>query len=369
LNSIGIFKGSPTGFLCILVDVLNSINVKDELRFAIVGTGSIAGHFIKSIKEIDGCTVSALCSSSESRAKEAFERFQIKTYSNLTSLLEEEDVDIVCICTASGFHLDPALQAARAGKHILCEKPLEINVQRVDQMIAVCEENSVKLGCIFQNRFSEDFIRTHDAVKSGILGKLVAINAAVPWYRDHDYYGKSAWRGTLLGDGGGALINQGIHTVDLFQFVGGNITEVQGLVRTMAHDIEGEDLAQAMVVFENGALGQIQASTAMWPGYPERLEIYGEKGSIILEAGTISQWNIIGIPPYEKPENNAKASGSSDPMAISHQLHRQQISDFAEAVRKDTSPKVDGQEGRKSVALIEAIYQSSKSGEKISLLL
>ena len=226
----------------------------DDLKFAIVGTGSIAGHFIKSIQELDGCSIVALCSSSEKRASEASEKFNIEAYHNFDALLGEENVDIVCICTASGFHLEPALKAAEAKKHVLCEKPLEINVERVDLMIKACQEHNVKLGCIFQNRFSSDFQKAREAVSSGTLGKLVAINAMVPWYRDHDYYANSNWRGTLLGDGGGALINQGIHTVDLFQLMGGDIKGVQGLVRTMTHDIEGEDLAMAMVEFESGRL-------------------------------------------------------------------------------------------------------------------
>ncbi len=339
----------------------------DLLNFAIIGTGSIAGHFVKSISEIEGADVSAVLSSSPERADAAGKRFNIEAFSDFDKLLDEVDIDVVCICTASGNHLEPTLKSAAAGKHVLCEKPLEINTSRIDKMVRACEKGGVKLGCIFQNRFSKDFIKLQQCMEDGTLGKLVAVNAYIPWYRSDEYYGDSHWRGTLKGDGGGALINQGIHTVDLFQFIGGGISQVQGIVRTMTHDIEGEDLALANVVFESGALGQILASTAMWPGYPERLEVYGAKGSIILEAGEIKNWNIQGVPAFEKTETKSGNTGSSDPMAISHHLHRRQIEDFIWAVKNDNVPSVDGHEGRKPVALIEAIYQSSRTGEPVFL--
>jgi predicted dehydrogenase len=338
--------------------------MSQTLHFAIVGTGSIAGHFIKSIQEIDGCEVTALCSSNEDRARAAQERFGIIAYSDLTGLLEKEEVDIVCICTASGLHLQPALTAANAGKHVLCEKPLEINTQRVDQMIQACANNQVKLGGIFQNRYSDDFVKLQQVVESGLLGKMVAINAMIPWYRSDSYYGDSQWRGTLEGDGGGALINQGIHTVDLFHLLGGPVSEVFGKVLTTTHDIEGEDLAMAIVTFKSGLIGQIQASTSMWPGYPERLEVFGEKGSIILEGGTISHFNVQGLE-RKTAASSASSSGSSNPMAISHQLHRKQIMNFATAVRSNTQPAVDGLEGRKAVALIEGIYRSSRLNQPV----
>ncbi len=346
---------------------LKSEKMPQNLNFAIVGTGSIAGHFIKSIAEIGDCTVTALCSSNASRAKTAEEKFGIITYYDLPELLEQENVDIVCICTASGHHLESARQAAIAGKHVLCEKPLEITTARVDQMISICEQNKVKLGCIFQNRFSDDFNRLRKAVESGVLGKLVALNALIPWYRSDSYYGDSQWRGTLSGDGGGALINQGIHTVDLFQLLGGDIREVYGQIRTMTHTIEGEDLAMAIVTFSEGTLGMIQASTSMWPGYPERLEVYGEKGSAILEGGHLAHFKVQGLDNIDRESGKTGASGSSDPMAISHELHRKQILDFATAVRESRLPQVDGWEGRKSVQLIEAIYQSSALNKPVKL--
>lgn len=330
-----------------------------ELQFAIVGTGSIAGHFIKSINEIEGCSISALCSSNEERAKAAQNKYNIRSFTNLEQLLKQMPADILCICTASGNHLEPALQGAKAGKHILCEKPLEINTERVDRMIDTCRSHGVLLGCIFQNRYSSDFIRLQKTVSAGLLGKLVAINAIIPWYRSDSYYGDSNWRGTLDGDGGGALINQGIHTVDLFQSIGGPVKEVFGKVQTTTHAIEGEDLAMAIVTFASGLAGHILASTSMWPGYPERLEVYGEKGSIILEGGYIKHFNVQGLEHEDAAASTPGASGSSDPMAISHQLHKRQIQDFAAAVLAKGKPQVDGYEGRKSVSIIEAIYRSS----------
>lgn len=338
-----------------------------DLKFAIVGTGAIAGHFIRSIQEIEGCAITALCSSDPQRALQAEAKYGIPGYSDLEALLAKEEVDIVCVCTASGHHLEPALIAAKAGKHVLCEKPLEITPARVDRMIKSCADNEVLLGCIFQNRFSPDFMRLQQVVEAGWLGKLVALNAVIPWYRDDQYYGKSTWRGTLEGDGGGALINQGIHTVDLFQVIGGPVREVFGRIQTTTHAIEGEDLAMAIVTFTSGLLGHIQASTSMWPGYPERLEVYGEKGSIILESGSILHFNVQGMESGPSGMK-ASASGSSDPMAISHELHKRQIRDFATAVLNGSSPRVGGEEGRKAVAIIEAIYRSSRENAPVTLL-
>lgn len=334
---------------------------------AIVGTGSISHHFAKSIHDLGNATLVAVCSSSPERARMAEESFGVTAYHSLPDLLASEAVDVVCVCTESGNHLEPTVLAAQAGKHVICEKPLEVSAARAQQMIDVCRENNVKLGCIFQNRYSEDFQLLQGAVRSGMLGKLLVGNAYVKWFRDDDYYAGSKWRGTLEGDGGAALINQGIHTVDLLLAIMGAPTEVYAKVRTMTHDIEGEDVAIAMLSFKNGALGTIEASTSMWPGYPERLEIFGEKGSAILEGGEITEWNIQGVVNKPSEKTRSTSSGSSDPMAISYVLHRTQIGEILESIEKGEEPVVNGEEGMRAVELIRAVYTSSRDGKAVRL--
>lgn len=339
---------------------------KKTLGFGIIGTGAIAAHHAKSIQELENCQLVAVCSSSPSRAEEASAKFDVTAYSSIDELLAREDINVVSICTESGNHLEPAMAAARAGKHVITEKPLEVTLDRADQLIAVCRSEGVKLGCIFQNRFKPGYLRLKEAVEQGLLGKLLLANAYIKWYRDPSYYSSSAWKGTLSGDGGAALINQGIHTIDLLLDIMQEVESVFGQVKTVVHNIEGEDLGVALLKFKNGALGTIEGGTSLYPGYPERLELFGENGSIILEGGEIAAWNIKGM---EKPEDQPRAaqSGSSDPMAIDFRLHMMQINDMVEAILENREPIVNGESARKSLALIQAIYQSSKENSMILL--
>ncbi len=339
----------------------------DHFNIAIVGTGSIAGHFYKSIVDLPNASVVGMCSSSADRAAAAQEKYGVPVYHDLENLLAREEVDVVCICTASGQHLEPALVAAQQGKHIICEKPLEVTSQRAQQIIDACREHHVVLAGIFQNRYSKDYQDLKSAVDAGMLGKLLVGNAYIKWYRDDAYYASSPWRGTLKGDGGAAFINQGIHTIDLLLHIMGEVDSVYAKTRTMTHDIEGEDVGIALLEFESGALGAIQASTSMWPGYPERLEIFGEKGSVIMEGGKITAWNIQGVVNKTADSSSGTPSGSSDPMAISYHLHRKQIGEILDNIRTGTTPKVDGAEAVKALGLIKAIYRSSAEGKAVQI--
>lgn len=340
---------------------------KKKFGFGIIGTGAIAGHHAACIQALEDGELIAVCSSSEKRADAAREKFGVPAYSNYDEMLKRADIDIVCICTHSGNHLAPALAAAYAGKHVICEKPLEINLERADQMIRACRVMGVKLACIFQNRFSADYLQLKAAVKAGKLGKLLLGNAYIKWFRNESYYRDSPWKGTIKGDGGAALINQGIHTIDLLLDIMGDVESVTAKVRTVKHTIEGEDLGLALLSFSSGALGAIQASTALYPGYPERLEVFGEKGSVILEGGYITAWHIEGEAEPEKAGQKEKDTGASDPMAISTERHQQQFIDMIDAIREGREPVVNGEEGRRSLALIRAIYDSSKKGKEVDL--
>jgi UDP-N-acetyl-2-amino-2-deoxyglucuronate dehydrogenase len=337
------------------------------LGFGIIGTGAIAAHHAASTKELPNCALKAVCSSSAARAEEASVRFGVTAYSSVSELVAREDIDVVAICTESGNHLEPALAAAKAGKHVLIEKPLEVSLERADKLIAGCRSAGVKLGVIFQNRYKPGYIRLKEAVSQGRLGKLLLGNAYIKWYRDEAYYSSSSWKGTLKGDGGAAFINQGIHTIDLLLDIMQEVESVYAKVKTTVHTIEGEDLGVALLNFKSGAMGTIEGGTSLYPGYPERLEVFGEKGSIILEGGEIAHWNIKREESALTPRQSGKSSGSSDPMAVDYKLHMAQINDMVNAIIENREPLVNGETARKSLALILAIYQSSKENKLIQL--
>ncbi|MFC4871597.1 Gfo/Idh/MocA family protein [Negadavirga shengliensis] len=337
---------------------------KRTLGFGIIGTGAIAGMHAAAVEACEGSQLVAVCSSSAERAKMAEEKFKVPADYEINSFLQREDLHVVCICTHSGNHLEPALEAARAGKHILLEKPIEVSVERADSLIRACREHGVKLGVIFQNRLKPGYLQLKDAVRAGKIGKLLMGTAAINWYRDPSYYSSSHWKGTLQGDGGAALINQGVHTIDLLLDIMGDAEAVYGQVKTMVHDIEGEDLGAAVVNFKNGALGTITGGTALYPGNPERLEVYGDKGNIILEAGKIVVWNVQG-EDHTVPSSDVGGSGASDPMAIDFKLHQGQVQDMVEAIWEDREPMVTGEDARRSLELILGIYRSSKENQKV----
>ena len=336
----------------------------ERIGFGIIGLSGISGIHIKAIQNMDNAYVAAVYSRDAQKIRNVSSTSKVDGFQEIQALLNHPEIDAVTICTASGYHLSHALRAARAGKHIFCEKPLEITIERGQEMIDACNQHGVKLACVFQNRFRPDYIKLQEAVNSGILGKVIHGNAIIPWYRDSLYYANSDWKGTLLGDGGGALINQGIHTIDLLQLLFGPIESVWGSVRTALHSIEGEDLGNAYVSFKDGSSATIQASTAFWPGYPERLEVYGTNGSIIYEGGFIKEWNVKGVK-MKLDKKEADDHDASDPNLVDASLHQSQLEDFVKAIQEDREPIVNGEEGLKSIRIIQAIYESSRSGKVI----
>lgn len=337
-----------------------------KINIGIIGTGSIVHTYKKCIDELEAAQLVALYTKSANRKESAEKEFGVPVFSTMDEFLQN-DIHLVCVCNESGRHGEAIKAAARAGKHILSEKPLETTPNKIDEVIALCNTQGVKLGCTLQNRCSPDFERVVEAVHSGKLGKLVMGNAHINWYRNENYYADSDWKGTLEFDGGAAFINQGIHTIDLLLHLMGPVESVFGKVATLVHDIEGEDVGAGILNFENGAIGTLTAGTALYPGYPERLEIYGEKGSILMEGGSIKAWNIKDASAPTITEAGNGGSGAADPTAIGHQNHKSVIADMIAAIRNDRPPMVDGAEARKAVAVIHAIYESSRQGKSISL--
>lgn len=337
------------------------------LGIGIIGTGSIVNTYIKCIEELEGCELIALCTTSSVRAQEAENVFGVPVFDDLHEFLKNPKIDLVCVCNKSGLHGEATINAARAGKHVLCEKPLEVSTEKIDEIIQVCKDNNAILGCVFQNRCGSDYKAVEEVLEKGLLGKLLLANAHINWYRSKEYYTNNPWRGTLQFDGGAALMNQGIHTIDLLLNLMGAVKSVFGNMKTLIHDIEGEDLGAGILNFENGATGMISASTALFPGHPERLEIYGEKGSILMEAGKIVQWNVAQVQAPASMTKSQGSSGAADPTSIGHGNHKLVLEDMIGAIEENRKPMVDGNEARNAVEVITALYRSSKE-ERIIML-
>lgn len=342
---------------------------------AIAGAGAIAAVHAEAIRHIEGARLVAVWSRTAARAEQFAAKFGCAVEPTLERLAGRDDVDAVIVTTASGYHLEPALAAARAGKHILVEKPLEVTTERCDAMIAAAREAGVRLGCIFQSRFAPANRHVYEAAKSGAFGRLVLGDAYIKWHRPQSYYDQGAWRGTWRFDGGGALMNQGIHQVDLLQWIMGPVTWVAAQTGTLAREgIEVEDTAAAVLRFASGAIGVIEATTSLYPGYPKRLEIHGAEGGAVVVDDNLVAWTAKGATPEENQKvlerfGGGERSGTfADPMALSFRRHQAQIEEFIRAATEGAPLTVDGAEGRKAVAIIEAIYRSARTGEPVTEL-
>jgi predicted dehydrogenase len=344
--------------------------------FAIVGCGMIAGFHLKALAEIEGAHVVAVVDS----VPAALERFasanklKCGLYNSLGPALERRDVDIVIVSTPSGAHLESAVAAAEAGKHVVVEKPLEVTLERCDRIIEACDRNKVKLCTIFPSRFADANVVLKQAVDAGRFGRLTLGETTCKWWRPQSYYDQGGWRGTKALDGGGALMNQAIHNVDLLMWMMGQPTQVSGSIATLAHErIEVEDTAAAWLRFRNGALGVIQATTSVWPGLPKTIAVHGDRGTVVIEQEDLLRWEFNPEGPHDKAirerfaQKTGASGGSSNPAAISHVYHARQLADFVQAIQAGRQPLVDGREGRRAVEVILAIYQSDATGRPVEI--
>ena len=341
--------------------------------WAIIGCGMIAKFHAKAIAELNGSKLVACHSRSVDKANEFAAEFGGTVYDDLRTMLANPAVDIVTICTPSGAHLEPGLEAAKAGKHVLVEKPLEVTIARCDKLIAACSKAGVQLGTIFPSRFHKSAQLMKSAAEQGRFGTVSLAAAYVKWFRTQAYYDSGKWRGTWELDGGGALMNQAIHSVDLLLWLMGPVKSVSAMTALRAHErIEVEDAANAILEFESGALGTIEATTAAYPGALKRIEIAGSLGSAILEEEAIKQWSFSktiksDAKILEQMTTNVTGGGAADPTAIGHKAHRDLFANFLQGIKKGLPCSIDGLEGRKSVELITAIYQSANRGTRIRL--
>lgn len=339
----------------------------NEIGFGIVGGGMIGAVQAAAIGEINGARLLAVCGRDEGRTAEFAAKFAVTAYTDYEKFLAHPGVQIVNICTPSGTHAELGVAAARTGKHVLVEKPIEINLARADALIAACDEAGVKLGVIFQSRFLPAVQQLKQALDENRLGRLVMGDAYVKWYRAPEYYALGSWHGTLRLDGGGALINQAIHTIDLLRWMMGPVGEVAAMKSALRYPhIEAEDTLVGTLRFQNGALGVIQAATSIKPGFKRRLEISGELGTVILDGDAISVWAIDGEEDAAR-EAEQITDGSANPAAISNAGHQRQIEDMMQAVIADRAPLIDGREGRKSLELVTALYAAATLGQAVKL--
>lgn len=342
------------------------------LGFGIVGLGMIANFHAQAISQLTGARLVGAYSRNAAKTREfAAKHGAPVAAASLDELLARDDIHVICITTPSGAHLEPSVAAARAGKHLVIEKPLEVDTAKTDRILAAAQQAGVHIAPIFQGRFGDGARTVKAALDAGRLGRLVLASNYVKWHRTAQYY--TAPRGTLANDGGGTVINQAIHGLDLLQWFAGMPAEVFAWSTRRVHTgIEVEDTACAALKFADGALGAFESSTALWPGWSRRHELCGEHGSIVLEDDRIVRWEFREARPEDDAiraagQANALGSGASNPSAISVEGHRRQLQDLVDALREGRAPLLDGPEGRKAVAFVEAIYTSAARGTPVKL--
>ena len=342
-----------------------------SIRFAIIGAGMISELHAKVISEMDDAQVVAVYSRDLERARNLTDKYGGDPTTDFDGLIARDDVDAVSVCTASGEHALYGIPAAEAGKHVMVEKPIDISLDKADALISACEQNGVKLGVIFLLRFLDLSQEVKKALDDGVLGKLVMADCYMKFYRPQEYYDNSRWKGTIALDGGGALINQGVHGLDLLLYLAGDIASVQAYTSVLAHEnIEVEDTCVAAVKYTNGALGVIQATTSVHPDFQQRIELHGTEGTIIVE-GTedlwIEHWETFKEGKRETESKTIEVSGAHAVLEEGGEGHQRQFEDFIVAIREGKEPLVNGQEGRRSLAVVRAVYNSAQSSKEVEV--
>ncbi len=343
--------------------------------FGIIGAGMIASVHARALREIPGTSLVGVYSTTLQKREAFASKESCRAFNSLEEMLADPAIDIVCICTPSGAHQDPALACIAAGKHCLIEKPLEVTLEKCDRIIAAADAKGVKVGVVFPSRFYEQAMQLKKAVEASKFGDIVLGDAYVKWHRSEAYYKSNAWRGTWELDGGGALMNQGIHSVDLLQWYMGPVKRVQAFRANRRHkEIAVEDTVVASLEFENGALGNITCSTAIFPGELKRIEINGTTGTAVLQESNLIRWELQemtaadeAIRELSQQSGLSHGGGASNPADISFKGHQLQIEDLIHAINTNETPLVDGREGRKAVEIVLAVYQSAATGQPVEL--
>lgn len=346
------------------------------IRLGIAGCGAIYPTHADAMQNLEGARLAAVYDVDYAKACAAGERYGVVAAKTWAGFLAE--VDAVSVCTPSGLHAKVGLAAARAGKHVVVEKPIDVGLAPARRLVEGCRAAGVKLTVISQHRFSRAVRRLRDTAEVGDLGDLLEGDAYIKWYRTQQYYDSGDWRGTWKLDGGGCLMNQGVHYVDMIQWIMGGVRAVQAQVRTAAHRIEVEDVATALVEYRNGAIGVIQGSTSFYPGFAERLEVHGRHGSVVLEGDRVKVWRVdperasLGkygdgvmqqpTPSLHLASESPETALADDPTAAWGEQHRLQLQDFVDAVLQNKDPFITGEMALEPLKVILGIYKSSKNG-------
>ena len=333
-------------------------------RFGIIGCGTISDFYARAIAELEGAELAGAFDVNPGAGKAFCEKNHTAFYDDFGTFLAS-DIEVVCVCTPSGLHAQYAVAAADAGKHVVVEKPMGITEEQLDDIVRACDRNRIKLCAISQLLFSDAIQQVKAAVDGGEFGRPILADVTMKYYRSEEYYRQGGWRGTVKMDGGGALMNQGIHGVSLLQYVMGPVKSVTALAKTQVHSIEVEDTAVALLEFCNGALGYIVGTTSVTPGQPRVLNIHGERGTVSVTEDRITQWCVDGNPRPELCGGEAGQNTASNPTDFPVENHRRQLQDFVRALRDGTAPMLDQHEGRKPVDLLLAIYRSAKTKETV----
>ena len=337
------------------------------MRLAIIGYGAIGDIHAKVIESIDGAQLIAVATRNPEKQSEAAAKYHCAVYSDYHEMLRRDDIDIVSVCLPSGLHEEAATAVAEAGKHCIVEKPMEINVERCQRMAELFDKKGLTLSVIFQHRFDRSAQLTKKAIQSGKLGKLNYGSARTLWFRNEEYYRASKWRGTWVGDGGGALMNQAIHSIDLLQHLMGSVEAVCGKCATLYHDtMETEDLGIAMLKFKSGALGVIEGTTLAYPGFFSEVNIWGQDGSVGIRNDAIQFYHV------SSPDSEMEKLIESGDEKIAYGWynlvpHIRQYQDIMDAIAHNRTPQVTGLEAMESVKIIEGIYRSSRENEWVVL--
>ena len=332
--------------------------------FAIIGCGVIAGIHAEAIAKIENAKLIGVYDFSSERAKEFADKYGCKAYETQEKLLSDSDVEVVNICTPSGLHYKQIVACAEAKKNVIVEKPMAITKEQIEEVVKAVEENGVKLEVISQLRFTYAIRTLKKAIDEGKLGKIYIADYKMKYYRSPEYYAGSNWRGTWSMDGGGALMNQGIHGIDLIQYVMGGIKSVYADCKTIGRKIEVEDTANVLVEYNSGAVGVIECTVLAKPGYERKIEIHAEKGSVVISEDTITKWDVEGT---EKPKTFDCKLDARNVIFFNEEHHAEQIKDLIEAIENNRRPFIDENEGKKVVDIILAAYKSSESGERVYL--
>jgi UDP-N-acetyl-2-amino-2-deoxyglucuronate dehydrogenase len=352
------------------------------IHVGLIGAGNISETHARAASAIPGVAIAGVYAPTLAHAQRLAAQYGGAAYDTLASLLEHRPLHLVAIGSPSGLHAEHGIAAATRGIHVLVEKPIDVTAARADALIDEAARAGVRLGVIFQDRLKPDALRAKALIDNGRLGRPILATAQVKWYRTPEYYGGSRWRGTRALDGGGALLNQAVHTVDLLLWLFGPVRRVFGRTATALHPIEVEDTAVAVLEFANGALGTIEAATSAYPGYSRRVELTGSEGTIVLDGDRLAAVDLRGATGSGGSGESSGSGGAggagggnreaptasaASPIVADASAHQRVFEDFIRAIATNTPPSCDGRDGRRSVALIEAIYSSSRTHQDVEL--